>query len=341
MILCIICLLSFFTFLQLPAQETRHDNVEKFLSGVYDRVAETANNGKMDYEILLNEYCSAYFCELYTETRRWEEKTKETVIGFGSGAYDILVGCHDYFEKVCFKVSGVHKVSDSEPGKYRARVTARFYCSEYDEKEWQAENEVDVVFENGKWQISDFFSMDGGSFMSQMRKALPVIVNGYFSHEVEAEFVSSRLERIYKEVAKYADSERFDTSLLSEKYFSRRFKELNDEMNYWEGKSGVMIAGIDCWIRSQEWDSVRYEISNVRVVSPSRSLADIVAIYTIGEKLCQGKTLVGLVFEDGEWMIDDFTDYNPAGELYGFSDSEVFSKGVVEAVEMWMDINGK
>ena len=42
--------------------------------------------------------------------------------------------------------------------------------------------------------------------------------------------------------------------------------------------------------------------------------------------------------ENGNWMIDDFADYNKVGELYE-SDSRLYRKGIDEALEYFQESN--
>lgn len=148
--------------------------------------------------------------------------------------------------------------------------------------------------------------------------------------------VATRLKTIYKEVARIAHSAHPNTAALNDRYLSQQLKKLSSEISYWEEKLGEMIIGKDCWIRTQDWDSIEYSISNVKITSPSKATADVTATYIMrtqaGEQKSTGKTLLNLVYENGNWFIDDFTDYYDNNALYKWSDSEEHKQGLLEAV---------
>ena len=56
------------------------------------------------------------------------------------------------------------------------------------------------------------------------------------------------------------------------------------------------------------------------------------------EIISTSKIRLDLVFENGNWMVDDFTDYNKVGELYE-SDSRLYRKGIDEALEYFQESN--
>ena len=57
-----------------------------------------------------------------------------------------------------------------------------------------------------------------------------------------------------------------------------------------------------------------------------------------GDKKYTFKIRLDLVFENGNWMIDDFADYNKVGELYE-SDSRLYRKGIDEALKYFQESN--
>jgi hypothetical protein len=46
-----------------------------------------------------------------------------------------------------------------------------------------------------------------------------------------------------------------------------------------------------------------------------------------------GKTQLNLVYENGDWFIDDFTDYYDNNALYKWSDSDEYKQGILETVK--------
>lgn len=326
-----------FIFATLPLFSQEEMAVQVFLEKVYSEV-KSINHCQGDYEPLIGKYCSLAFRELYGETRRWEKKENEAICGF-NGAYDIFVHCQDYFEKIKFSVSDVLKIPDSSQDRYRAAVTTHFYCSEYDIKEWSETDTVYIIHENHEWRIDDFA---GGEYrIDDMMKYTPLIVEINTDKSNDTLRIATRLKRIYKDVEMIANTEKCNTTPLYEKYCSKRFKDLFCEVSYWEEKLGEMIVGQDCWIRGQDWDKiVKHEISNVGITSPSKAVADVTATTTLlatnSERTFTSKCRLDIIFENDEWVIDDFTAYNSEGKLFD-SDSEVFRDGIKEAVRWWAD----
>ncbi|MBQ8270288.1 MAG: DUF3828 domain-containing protein [Bacteroidaceae bacterium] len=322
-----------FIFAALPVFSQQEKEVQAFLERVCNEVKNTCNS-QGNYEPLIEKYCSLVFRELYGETRRWEKKGNEAICGF-NGAYDIFVHCQDYFEKIKFNVSDVQKIPDSSQDRYRATVTTHFYCSEYDIKEWSETDTVYIIRENYEWRIDDFA---GGEYsIDDMMKYTPLIVD----KNTDTQRIATRLKRIYKDVEMTANAGKCNTTPLYEKYCSKRFKDLFCEVSYWEEKLGEMIIGQDCWIRGQDWDKiVKHDISNVEITSPSKAVADVTATITLpatdSERAFTSKCRLDIVFENDEWVIDDFTAYNNEGKLFD-SDSEIFRAGIEEAVRWWAD----
>ena len=160
-----------------------------------------------------------------------------------------------------------------------------------------------------------------------MKKELPLIVGE--ETKVDTAMIAHRLEKIYKEVASIAASDDPNTDVLK-KYLSQKFLKLYNELRYWENKLGEMIINVDCWIRLHEWYRLEYKIGNIKVISPSKAIADVIVFdinQTPEEEMMSisKKIRLDLVFENGNWMVDDFADYNKVGELYE-SDSRLYNE---------------
>ena len=173
-----------------------------------------------------------------------------------------------------------------------------------------------------------------------MKKELPLIVGEEI--KVDTAMIAHRLEKIYKEVASIAAARNYNTDVLN-KYLSQQFLKLYNEVGYWEKKLGEMIIGVDCWIRRQDWNKLEYQIGSIKVISPSKAIADVIAIdinQTPEEEeiISTSKIRLDLVFENGNWMVDDFADYNKVGELYE-SDSRLYRKGIEEALKYFQESN--
>lgn len=315
-----------------PAFSQEEKAVQAFLEDVYNKVADIRNNNG-DYETLVEEYCSRKFRQYYSETRRWEEKAGECMLHSGGGAYDLFIECQDYFDSIRFGIGNVKRAADGN--RYTATVAAHFHCEAYKEKEWETQRTVYVTNEDGKWRIADFQSQGDDSDLNFMIKELPRFIEAQITSD--SAFIATRLETIYKEVARIAHSDRPNTSPLNDRYLSQRFKKLSSEIDYWEVKLGEMIIGKNRWIRTQEWDRIEYEISDINITSPSKATADVTATYIMnqpaGEKHFKGKTRLDLVHENGNWFIDDFTDYNAEGRLYNWSDSKEYKEGIQETTK--------
>ena len=322
-----------FTFSALHVFPQQEKEVQTFLENLYGKVADMGNTASGDYEMLVERHCSRKFREFYNEIRRWENRTNECIMHFGGGGYDLFLGCQDYFDSIRFNIGNVHKVADNK--RYSATVTASFFCKEYEEKEWETVHTVFVAEENGEWRIYDFQSPGEESDLEFMKKALPDIVEAGTS--ADTAMIADRLEKIYREVAEIAADDSPDTKAL-DRYLSQQYLKLYNEIGYWESKLGEMIIGKDCWIRLQDWSRLEYKIDSIKVTSPSKAVADVISTDTWQtpewEKRYTSKTRLDLVFENGNWMIDDFADYNGIGELYE-SDSKLYAKGIKEALELF------
>ena len=322
-----------FTFSALPVFPQQEKEVQTFLENIYGKVADMGNTANGDYELLVEKLCSRKFREFYNEIRRWENRTNECLLHFGSGGYDLFLGCQDYFDSIRFSIGNVHKIADDK--RYSATVTASFFCREYEEKEWETVRTVFVAEENGEWRIYDFQSPGEDSDLEFMKKALPDIVEA--GTRADTAMIADRIEKIYREVAEIAADDSPNTGAL-DRYLSRQYLKLYNEIGYWEEKLGEMIIGKDCWIRLQDWNKLEYKIDCIKVTSPSKAVADVISTDTWqtpeGEKRYTSKIRLDLVFENDNWMIDDFADYNGIGGLYE-SDSKLYAEGIKEALELF------
>ena len=325
-----------FTFSALSAFPQQEKEVRIFLENLYGKVADMGNTASGDYEMLAEKQCSRKFREFYNEIRRWENKTNECLLHFGGGGYDLFLGCQDYFDSIRFSIGNVHKIADDK--RYSATVTAGFFCREYEEKEWETVRTVFVAEENGEWRIYDFQSPGEDSDLEFMKKALPDIVEA--GTRADTAMIANRLEKIYREVAEIAADDSPNTATL-DIYLSQQYLKLYNEIGYWEEKLGEMIIGKDCWIRLQDWNKLEYKIDCIKVTSPSKAVADVISTDTWqmpeGEKRYTSKIRLDLVLENGNWVIDDFTDYNGIGGLYE-SDSKLYAEGIKEALELFEGI---
>lgn len=322
-----------FLFSALPVFSQQEKEVQSFLEHLYGKVADMAHTASGDYESLVERHCSRKFREFYNEIRRWENSNNECILHSGGGGYDLFLGCQDYFDSIRFYIDNVHRIADDR--RYDATVTAGFFCKDYEEREWETVRTVFVTEENGEWRIYDFQSPGEESDLELMKKALPDIVKA--GTGADTAMIADHIERIYKEVAEIAAGNRPNTDAL-DRYLSRQYLKLYDEIGYWEEKLGEMIIGKDCWIRLQDWEKLEYKIDSIKVTSPSKAVADVIAIdiwqTPEGEKRYMSKIRVDLVFENGNWMIDDFADYNEISELYE-SDSKLYAEGIKEALELF------
>lgn len=340
-----------FAFAMLPAFSQEEKAVQAFLEGIYNKVADARNNNNGDYETLVEKHCSRKFRLYYGEVRRWEEKACECMLHSGSGAFDLFIGSLDYFDSIKFSISDVKKAA--EGNLYTATVAAHFHREAYKEKERETQRTVFVINEGGDWRIADFQSPNETSDLNFMIEELPRFIEAKITSDLnfmieelprsieakitsDSAMVATRLKTIYKEVARIAHSAHPNTAALNDKYLSQQFKKLSSEIGYWEEKLGEMIIDKDCWIRTQDWDSIEYSISNVKITSPSKATADVTATYIMrtqaGVQKSRGKTQLNLVYKNGDWFIDDFTDYYDNNALYKWSDSEEYKQGILEAV---------
>ena len=199
---------------------------------------------------------------------------------------------------------------------------------------------VPPIFSQQEKEVQAFQEdLYGESDPEFMKKQLPLIVGEEI--KVDTAMIAHRLEKIYKEVASIAASDNPNTDVLK-KYLSQQFLKLYNEVDYWQIKLGEMIINVDCWIRLQDWYKLEYKIGNIKVISPSKAIADVI-VFDINqtpeeEIISTSKIRLDLVFENGNWMVDDFTDYNKVGELYE-SDSRLYRKGIDEALEYFQESN--
>ena len=322
-----------FVFAALPTFSQEEKAVQAFLENIYNKVASISNNDNGDYEAVVEKHCSRKFRLYYGEVRRWEEKAGECMLHFGGGAYDLFIGCQDYFDGIRFSISNVKRTADDN--LYTATVAAHFHCEAYKEKEWETQRTVYVTNEDGEWRIADFQSPGEASDLNFMIKELPRFIEAQIASD--SAIIAARLEIIYNEVARIAHSSSPNTASLDNRYLSQQFKKLNSEIDYWETKLGEMIIDKNRWIRMQEWDRIEYSISDIKITSPSKAIADVTATYIMrtqaGGQKSIGKTQLNLVYENGDWFIDDFTDYYDNNALYKWSDSDEYKQGILEAVK--------
>lgn len=322
-----------FVFATLPAFSQDEKAAQAFLESLYNKVASISNNDKGDYEAVVEKHCSRKFRLYYGEARRWEKKAGECMLHRNGGAYDLFIGCQDYFDGIKFSISNVKRTADDY--LYTATVAAHFHCEAYKEKEWETQRTVYVTNEDGEWRIADFQSPGEASDLDFMIKELPRFIEAQIASD--SAIIAARLETIYNEVARIAHSNSPNTASLDDKYLSQQFKRLNGEIDYWETKLGEMIIDKNRWIRMQEWDRIEYSISDIKITSPSKATADVTATYIMnlsaGEKRFIGKTRLDLILENNNWFIDDFTDYRDDGGLYKWSDSEEYKQGILETTK--------
>ena len=201
---------------------------------------------------------------------------------------------------------------------------------------------VPPIFSQQEKEVQAFQEhLYGESDLEFMKKELPLIVGE--EKKVDTAMIAHRLEKIYKEVASIAASDNHNTDVLK-KYLSQKFLKLYNEVDYWQIKLGEMIIGVDCWIRLQDWYKLEYKIGTIKVISPSKAIADVI-VFDINQTpeeeemmSISKKIRLDLVFENGNWMVDDFADYNKVGELYE-SDSRLYRKGIDEALEYFQESN--
>ena len=196
---------------------------------------------------------------------------------------------------------------------------------------------VPPIFSQQEKEVQAFLEhLYGESDLEFMKKELPLIVGE--EKKVDTAMIAHRLEKIYKEVASIAASDNHNTDVLK-KYLSQQFLKLYNELRYWENKLGEMIIGVDCWIRLQDWYKLEYKIGTIKVIRPSKAIADMIVFdinQTPEEEMMSisKKIRLDLVFENGNWMVDDFAEYNKVGELYE-SDSRLYN----EALEYFQESN--
>lgn len=322
-----------FVFAALPTFSQEEKAVQAILENIYNKVASISNNNNGDYETLVEKHCSRKFRLYYGEARRWEKKAGECMLHQNGGAYDLFIGCQDYFDSIKFGISDVKKAADNN--LYTATVATHFHCEAYEVKEWETQRTVFVINEGGEWRIADFQSPNETSDLNFMIEELPRFIEAQITSD--SAMVTTRLKTIYKEVARIAHSAHPNTAALNDKYLSQQLKKLSSEISYWEEKLGEMIIGKDCWIRTQDWDSIEYSISNVKITSPSKATADVTATYIMrtqaGGQKSRGKTQLNLVYKNGDWFIDDFTDYYDNNALYKWSDSDEYKQVILETTK--------
>ena len=320
-----------FSILPTFAQQERE--VKAFLNEVYEEVTEAYNN-RTGTDAITVKYCSTVFKELYREVLR-----KEKSYGLlREDDNDVWHRVSDYYDNGSFTIAEVKKIEGKDV--YLAWVDALFTCTEY-YGPTKFRYAVYVIPEKGSWKVDDFkYEHDAASDATEMRQNLANATKTFANPDSAT--IAYSLSKIYKEVVRQANSEKCNTSILTQICCSKKFKKLYNEVTYWEKKFGEMIAGTDCWIRVQDWDKLgEFEISNIKITSPSTAVADVTTTYimltTTGEESYKGKTLLNLICENGEWVIDDFTSYNGNGEPYTESDSDWYKKGIREAEERWSE----
>ena len=320
----------FTLFLALPVCADSEEDITDFLNRVYTKVASIKSTGEGSYESLIDRYCSQKFCKFYKEIRRWEGKLGEPILGHGSGAYDIFIQYQDHFDRLGFCVSSVQKTSSYPEEIYSAAITKFFYSNNYDKSVWSTTEKLYVIYENGGWKIHDF--KDGEYTLALMKKHLPIAISNYTNSDKKQ--VTDLLERVYEEMTRLANNRTLNTLTQTNKYCSKRFRELHDEVVYLENKYSVMIYDGNCWTRAcgRDWDKIDYKISNVKITGLSTAVADVTLIFINGSSQSSEKIRLDLIFENNKWVIDDFTNYYSDDSFFQ-SDSKIYKEEILRFIK--------
>ena len=136
----------------------------------------------------------------------------------------------------------------------------------------------------------------------------------------QAAQVKQRVEFIYNTVFaaynKAAKEEQTSNKPVPTPNFDSKFcsQEWNKKLSKWEEiqeKTGELIIGADYWVMGQDF-SPNLQLKNVKVINVSGNRATVKVFF---HNFKDTTATVKLVFERGDWFIDDFDDWKEGLEI--------------------------
>lgn len=136
--------------------------------------------------------------------------------------------------------------------------------------------------------------------------------------------VEQRVNKMLNDVLHGEGGEGDDDDFAHVCYFSKSFKTLYDKVdeNLEEGMIGHF--DYDFWTQSQGDGPTRFEIKNIDVVSETSAVVNVLYIYdytTSSGGYSEKQVKLNLVYENGNWFMDDFLSRVDESEEY-FSEKE-------------------
>lgn len=141
-----------------------------------------------------------------------------------------------------------------------------------------------------------------GNTMSHNKKKEKV-VDGSVADKQSAKYVKERLTRIYS----LALSEDWEKREMAEKYKSVSFRELEKQCAAVESEPEYGDWYMDCgdWIFTQDEENPKIASVTVNDITMDSAFATVV-IDVFGDSHSMQEVNIWLVFENGDWFIDDF-----------------------------------
>lgn len=128
-------------------------------------------------------------------------------------------------------------------------------------------------------------------------------------HSVE--YISQRLNYIYSKALNINDH---DLLALDSMFMSKEYNELQNKAMKIAERNHQIVIDADHWIQGQDWTNPTMKIINIENISDNEATANVNITTNINNEKTVNQLVLHMVFEQGEWFIDNMQQYYE-GEL--------------------------
>ena len=126
------------------------------------------------------------------------------------------------------------------------------------------------------------------------------------------QYISQRLTEIYNEALK---EEGHDLLALDHKFMSQEYNDLQDKAMKIAERNEDLVIDSDHWVQGQDWTYPTMDIVSIEDITPTTALARVkIVTHMPGADNVTTLLILPLVFERGDWYIDNMQQYYE-GEL--------------------------
>ena len=154
---------------------------------------------------------------------------------------------------------------------------------------------------------------DGGSSFVVETDSIAEIGDSIPSDLQSVEAVKARLTEILSKALKMYDEDAVNS------YFSKEYRELFKEVNEYDNKYVYGEPGFWCgniWDGGQDGNPNSFTITNMHCTSDEKADAEVKFIYSHGDYHSENLMSVDLVFENGNWYIDNVGSFKLSMKEY-------------------------